>query len=501
MKSEIFVVNSVRTSERAFSAVAEHIPSTDVSALLKVLQSSRRLRQAAVAMRVDYDKVFVHLAKAIDAAFNRQPVVHFSRDHMRMLLNADVQSLLKDVLACDPRDTLQTLFSVPHLQDTLDYVTEGRLSGLPTSAAYLINELLRSDRAQKLEFDHTTTSSNWERIVVDEEWLAPESGKRLLASSKARSVSTPVRALAEFLERSRQSEEEAVKIDLPGHQSIGPLGLLELRRRLSWIVEQLQTHALEDAENAAGAMLASPSMQILRPLLYLYEFGYVKQGLKAYMDYTRPLESLLPKQGLEVYSVDESKVIPTSNLSFAGEEPYIVAGQRVGTFSIKCKLSGQNELQTILRSTEVSGWAYDQLQQDIPRLRPNDLSPEGTGLADRLLKTSFPILEPEVRLLRQAVDQLGDRLTQAIALSCEKPILQIPDLWRGRVADRLPYMDLPARADPLYSEGVEDIIVRHQRTYDQVNRAIKVVRGITAGGPDMPDQANSVEESADGIAR
>jgi hypothetical protein len=96
------------------------------------------------------------------------------------------------------------------------------------------------------------------------------------------------------------------------------------------------------------------------------------------------------------------------------------------------------------------------------------------SLSQRLLNTSFPILEPEIRLLQIAVEELGDRFVQAVALACESPIEQIPEIWRKSISHRLPYSDLPAQADPLYSFGVEQIVLRHQHDYGQ---QLKQVQG------------------------
>jgi hypothetical protein len=487
MESELFVVNSVKASERAFSAVAEHIPSIDESALLKVLQSPRKLQQAAMNMRVDYDQVFRHLEQAIVEAFSRRTMPQLTREHVRLLLSADVKPLLADVLGCSSQEALQTLFSISSLQDTLDYLTDGRISRLPANATQLMSEILRPDRAQRLEFEYTTTENNWEPIFIEEEWLSPRAAELLLKSDKLKSARTPFQALAELVDQSQEVEEGISEIDLHRSDTIRPLGLLELRRRLFWIISRLHDQALEYAGNAARSMPASPSIQLLLPILHMHELGSIAQGLEAYINHTHVLWDLLPKDSFVGIAVDQDSVIRDRALIFSGEGLFTVADREVGTFEIKCALHTQRNPQLILRAHDVPAWVYNQLQQDIPKLTPNDLSPIGIELHQKLLFTSFPILEPQVRLLKEAVEQLGAEFDQTVALSCESPIEQIPGLWRESLAHRLPYQDLPAKTDPLYPEGIEQIIARHQRNYNQPYYSLRIVRGIDAPDPDEPE--------------
>jgi hypothetical protein len=490
MESELFVINSVKTSERAFSAVAEYIPSMDVSALLKVLQDRHKLRQAATAMRVDDSKVFTYLQQAIMEAFSRRAMPQLTREHVRLLLNADVQRLLSGVLGCSPQEALQRLFSIPALQDTLDYLAEGRVARLPTNATQLVSEILRPLHAQKLEFDYTTTENSWESILKNEEWLSPASAALLMQSDKFKSARTPFQVLAELVDQSQEREEDTSEIDLYRSDIIRPLGLLELRRRLSWIISRLQDQALDDAGKAATNMPASPCLQLLPPLLHLYKMGAIAKGVKAYINHTHLLLELLPKDSFVGVKVDQASVVRDHALIFSGESQFTVADREVGTLEIKCVMHTQRNPQLILRAHDVPVWVYNQLQHDIPRLTPNDLSPIGNELYENLICTSFPILEPQVHLLKKAVEQLGDQFVQAVALSCESPVEQIPELWREIFIGHRPYQDLPAKVDPLYPEGVEQIIARHQRYYNQAYYPLQIIRGVEAA-----DSADGVEPS------
>ena len=467
MKSELFVVNSVTTSERAFSAVAEHIPSIDIPALLRVLQNAGKLRQAATQMRVGEDQVFEHLEQAIIAAFSRRSVAQLTREHVRLLLNTDTQKLLSEVLHCSLQETLQTLFSVPALQDTLRYVTDGNISRLPTSATQLLNELLRPDRAQRLEFDYTTTENNWKPIVIGEEWLLPSSVTLLLGSAQPSSGVVAAESLAELIDKSQKDKADisANETDRSGAR-LGPLSLIEIRRRLFWATTKLHDQAVDaNTIEAIHSMPESPSMQLLLPLLYMYELGAIAKGLNAYLNHTHVLREVIPEQNLVRVDVDRDNVIPDRTLIFSGEHLFKVANREVGTFEIKCIMRSQHQPQLFLRASEVPAWVYNQLQHDIPTLTPDDLSPGESQLHERLLNTSFPLLELNVRRLQSAVNVLGDRFVQAVALVTENPIEHVPALWREAVSHRFPYRDLPAESDPLYSEGVEQILARYRRYY------------------------------------
>lgn len=474
MRSELFVINSIESSERARSAVAELIPGRDAHDLRKVLQNSDKLRQAAASIRVNYEEIFEHLEKAIVDVFNRKTPVHLTKEHIRLLQNADVQSALVSLLGCAPDAVLQTLFSVSALQETLEYLTNSQAATFQAHAAQLLGEILKPNRAQQLEFDYNTTENDWEPIFEGEQWLSPAAEKLLMVSVATDVRTKSCQALAEFINRVKEDNSDASKIDLNKSNTLGPLGLRELRRRLAWILESLHKETIEGAEKVAMSLPGSPSVHLSLPVLQIYEFGNIAQGLRDYLNHAHTLRDLLPEKTVVLHDIEMERVIYESPLVFSGDQLYQVAGNQVGKLEIKCTLRDQHNPQTILSVTDVKAWIYHQLSHDIPKLTPDDLSLVGDQLHEQLLNTSFPVLEPQTRLLKEAVNTLDAAFVRAAALSCNVLIENIPELFRSKMASRLPYQELPCKTDPQYSQGIEEIIELHKKSYPD---SLRIERG------------------------
>jgi hypothetical protein len=479
VKSELFVINNVKFSEQAFSAVAELIPCRDLRELLKILQRPEELRKAAANLRVEYEAVFTHLEKAILDAFNRQVVARLTRDHLRLLQNADVQYALSELLGCEPNSALQTLFSVPSLQQTMESLTAGSAPSLGSNAAQLLGELLKLHRVQQLELDYVTSENDWEPIVNGEEWLSPLAADALKLVASGERITSSC-ALAEFVNKTLEDKSETEGINLARPNVLGPLGLIALRRRLMWIQESLRNEIIECGKRAAATIPGSPSVKMLFPVLQLYEFGNIAKGLSSYINHGHVLKDLLPMNSETTSNVDQDKVVQDRPLVFSGESKYDLAGDQVGTFGISCYLTDQRQPQNILRVTDVKAWVYRQLSQDIPKLTPAELSTTGEQLYERLLNTSFPLLDPQTRRLREVINKLDLAFLRAVALCCKPPIDQTPDLFRGELSFHLPYEELPSVADPLYPKEVEDIIELHKSTYQN---SLRVERGAPLSDP------------------
>jgi hypothetical protein len=474
MKSELFVINSVTSSELARSAVSELIPGRDAHDLLRVLQNPEKLRQAAANMQVNYEEVFERLEEAIVNAFNRRAPLRLTREYVRQLQNSDVQHVLAEVLECAPDSVLQTLFSISALQDTLNYLTDGETVIFQAHAAQTFGELLKPSRAQQLEIDYNTTENDWEPIFNGEQWLSLAAQKLLMDSFVVLGRTTPCAALAELINRARENDSDPSKFDLSRSNTLGPLGLKALRRRLAWILESLRKETIEGAEKVTVNMPGSPSVQLSLPVFQIYEFGNIAQGLRDYINHAHALRSLLPEKTIAIYDVEMERVVYDAPLVFSGKQLYEVAGNQVGSFEVQCILRNQSNAQIILSATDVKAWVYHQLSHDIPKLTPADLDIIGDQLHTQLLNTSFPVLDQQTRLLKEAVNILGAKFVRAAALSCETLIDDIPELFRSKVEARLPHKELPCKTDPLYSHIVEEIIESHKKAY---KNSLRIERG------------------------
>lgn len=474
MKSELFVINCVKTSERARLAVSEYIPSRDREDLLRTLQNSQRLQKVAMGMKIKRPDVFKELEKVIVASFSRQTPLKLTRDHVHKLLNADTQRMLAEALQCTLQDALQTLFSVSALQETLEFLTDGTVWPLPNNAMQILYEILKPSQAQQLEFEWQSTQNDWGTIFTEEEWLSDIAQQRLLKWDKLRRATTTIQALVEIIEQSQEQEEDISEIDLHRTDIIRAMGLLELRRRLSWIVDKLHDQIVENATNAAQHIPDSTVAQLLLPVLHIYKLGSMKQGIEVYIDPTHILFDLLSGHDWTPFEVDEEHIVDNRELLFSGQALYKVANREVGTFEIKCTISNQREPQIILRAQDIPTSIYGQLENDIPKLIPARLSPLGDKLWQRLLFTSFPVLEPHVRLLQRAVKLLGVDFVQAVILANENPTGKIPHIWKDALPHDSFQQALESENDPIYSEGVDQIIARYQGIY---GNALDIHRG------------------------
>lgn len=485
--SELFVINSVKISEQAFSAVAEHIPSQTKEKLLEKLQDNNEVERIARQKNIQFNEVFDYLKDVILETFNRQPIPQLRREEVKLLLNTDVQYLLAKELSCTPEAALNTLLDVEALKDTLEYLrdeglTNARVTG---EARQLLQEILEDNCASQLEIDYN--SNNWETIIEKngEGWLPPESSaaQLLVQSEKIHGEKNPLQALAELIAQHKKVELEASTKDKPENQNvIGPLGLLALRRRLLLIINSLEDQALKELENAAIRMPNSLSIQLLLSIFHLYERGSIKKGLESYINYSQTLEKLLPKNSFDGFEIEEEqeRVVGHEPLTFSGKLFESQEGT-VGTFEIQCRLDKQQKPQLILRATNIPEWIYRQLEQDIKiskLLTPEKLKPIENHLYERLLNTLFPILKPEELLLKEAVKKLGSDFFQAVALSCKNPIKleDIPKKWRESLANQLPYSELPATSDPWYKKGVKEIKEIYQKEYGEQN--LEIVEGM-----------------------
>lgn len=476
MKSEIFVVNIFNISEKARLAVGKYLGLANPDEVRKTLRSARRLEQALRNRQVPFENTFEALDRAIIEEFNRQRVHQLTRRHVEELLNVDVQVHLGEALGCHSRDVLNTLLSVPHLQNTFEaFYSSGRTA--PTDIAQLLTDIL--DRAQEIELSLDTSPNNWEKVFRLEHWLLSDAEQMLADLGERQGIQDPYEGLAALI------DEYEVEMSAPAQlakQSQGDnldyLGVLEVRRRSAFLISRLEDRAKELLQRASAIQVDSPQTQLLSTILPLYELGQIAKGLRNYLDFPFTLDNILTKESIVQYQVDEDKVTQGRALEFVEVSIYKVRELEFGSFEVRCFLSNRRNPQPLLQAQDVPIRAFHQLKKDISRLSPSELSPVGASLAERLLNTSFPIMDPDIMLLAEAVDQLGNRFIQAAALSLDQPVDIKPTTLSQSLNNRLPYQDLPAALDPSYDASVEQIITHIDQEYSQAGIKPRVIRGL-----------------------
>ncbi|MCG8605127.1 hypothetical protein MJD09_09035 [bacterium] len=528
MKGEMFVINAIDSSDHAQSVADEHVPADSRYDLFKTLRRMDRLVQAARGLRVNESDFFQFLANRIIAALNRSPVSQLTCEHLKMLKLADVRIELAKLFGCPPRAVLNKLLDIHALQATLQDFGPAISRRLEAegNAINLLNELLRKVVMQELEFEYVATKNDWQPIVEGEQWLSEDATRLLLAFDPSEDAKSPYRGLATLVDRVLMEQDDPDEFNLLERAIIGPLGLIHIRRRMSWIISRLYDQAIENLDNVVRYMPSSPSLQLLKPLLYTYELGAIAKGLQAYLGYEPTLRELLHRshlvkvklEELEINSgLDEESVIPDETLTMEIVKRYKIKQdgikKEVGHIQVKCMTEDQDNAQLILGANDVPRWVYEQLEKKIPNLTPSDLSTVGDAVHEKLLNTSFSIFVPQVELLKDLISKLGSQsgqaddtetstqsdtneleeperlfltgdekwtlppeFVQAVALSCDQLIEQLPELWNESFAQNLPYHDLPSAKDPMYSLEVDDLIEQHRETYPSAIN-LRIIRG------------------------
>lgn len=470
MKSEIFVVNAVKSSERAFSAVARHIDCRDLESLIKILQDPEKIARAARQLGLPKDQVFTFLAQVIHEAFKRQPVTRLTLGHLRALMDVKLQRQLAQGLNYPAQDVLQEIFSVPALQETLEYLGIDATK-IPANAKLLLNEILKPGFAQQLEINYMATANNWEPIIENEGWLEDAVESKLLDLVSDDNVANPYQALAQLIDKYKEALNTDLEVRATQPDQIDALGLLEIRRRLSWIIERLYDQAIEISENIVSTQPDSPIMRLLTPIIYIYELGYVAKGIEHFLKTSYKLQDILPANGFFGMPVDEEKIDSTRALVYSEEKTFTLHGEPVGNFEIKC-LTNNNE-QILLKVNGAPIWVCQQLKKDIPNLAPKDLDPGGDQLYEQLLNTSFPIIQAEITKLKEAVYSLGPDFTQAVVLASDGMLKAVPNAWGDPIHAKLPYDGLPATNDPVYDITVDDLIAYQHTRYGYSEKALR----------------------------
>lgn len=497
-QSELFVVNSVRTSELAFSAATEKLSASALNSveLLKILKDPNQLKAHTRLMgsnntRDDdyYHQIFSTLEKSISSAFKPRATSLLTRKRLSLLLNEDVQEALAIHLGCHPREVVATLFSIEELRDTLDYLNDDGSESNSNNAVGLLSEILK--HGGSLEEEHCVTGNDWEFILKEEQWLEQEDEPKSKAVQKLEALvsdtTNPYIALATLIERSQKDDVEQVKnnsLSLPN--SIGSLGLIEVRRRLLWIINQLYEQANENFDAAAAVMPTSSTFELLPAVFHLYNLGWTLRGLKNYISPPITLSKVLTEDKIERNPVDVDAIALDQSLEFEVLEEFSVYENKYWSFEIRCGLKNK-KFHTFLTAYEIRIEIAQEIQREISTLTPRQLGFSEKDLCDSLLESPFLNTDPVETLLRDAINELGlEKFSQIVAFSCSDPIEGVPPIWRKVIPEQLPYEELRVAADPVYSNGPAEIVRRYQEEYQA---KIDIVKGIQMEGTQKVEEA------------
>ncbi|MFF8311780.1 hypothetical protein ACWGQL_24970 [Streptomyces lydicus] len=435
MDNELYVVWMVRTSERAMAAVEEALGSFAAHDLLHRIgrfgEAESRLAELAARIRA------VFTPPELPATFTGR--------HLHLLVGAAAQPLLAEILGCREPDVFATLFDAHQLAQALREAGH-RQDGVDDAELLLLALLARLPR---LAARHGLESRDWGGFVEGRGWLTPYALDRLTDLSRRRgwpAQAGPAQVLAGVLEGvgGRHGAEGAAQFDA--------LALIELRRRIGLLGEQLRGDALEHAEEAGRLAPDLTSVRRLPAWLELYEHRAVAVGMRRLfagsVTVGEQLEGLFSEPPPEV-----GRPRPEAHLQVVNEVRYGVVRRRM-SFDIACEVEGQAHPSLVLRCRGVRPEDYPAIRDTVHQLHGSDLAAQGESLGERLLNTAVPQRVGLAGRLRAALRQYGAEVVQCVVLTGIRQPVSVPAPWRDHLGASLPY-GAPPDGDSVFASVPE----------------------------------------------
>lgn len=453
MENELYVVWLTRTSGRARAAVAEVVGDFAMEDLLDRVARFGRTPEG-----------MARLAARIRAAFTppRLPAV-FTDRHLRQLVEPRVQPVLAEVLACPPSDVSAALFDSGRLAQALREAGHAK-AGIH-DAELLLLELL--PRLPRLAARHGLEAHDWGGHLESRSWLTSYAVGRLTATAQRRewpADASPTQLLAGVLEGvgGRPEAEEVFQFDT--------LALIEIRRRLGLLAEQLRSDAREHATEAAHLETGLTSVVRLPAWIDLYESDAVAEGLRRLFTGATSVGDLLGGAYTTPPAVT-GEPEPDEGLRITNEIAFGVVKRRVA-FDVGCAVQGERQQQVILRCRGLRRSELDVVKHALQELRGKDLSTEGGTLGERLLNTQVARRSGLKGYVRLALHRHGPEVAQCVVLTGTRRPVEVPAPWHEHLDTVLPYAS-PPQGDTRFPPLAE--VVRELRAGVAPGRRIEEV--------------------------
>ncbi|QFZ18711.1 hypothetical protein [Saccharothrix syringae] len=422
MEHELYVVALVKSSERARAAVGGMARSD----LLRHLASTGRTAEE-----------WAELAARIRAEFTPpQLPAALTGQHLRALLGTKATEVLAEVLGCPAPDVHETLLDAERLEWALR--DSGSTRRTIRDAERLMMELI--PRLPRLAAAHALSSGDWGWFVERHGWLTGHAVRRLTAHARRRgwpADARPAQVLAAVLD-----EVDGPRTEVHDSARFDSLALIELRRRIGLLTEQLRDDALSRAEEAALLAPDLTSVARLPAWLQLYEHNAVAIGLHRLFTGATSLAELL--QG--AYSEPPPVVgdpVPGKGFGIENEIAFGVFKRRVA-FDVTCEVEGHTGPQVVLRCRGLPRDAHQPVRTKILQLRGSDLSQIGSSIGERLLNTRVAQHHGLHGRLRLALHQHGTEAVQAVLLTGIRRPITVPAPWCDHLTTTLPFAEPPA---------------------------------------------------------
>ena len=475
MNGEMYVVQLVKSSERARSVASRYLGMASRDGQLEVLKELDLVPRLTGPLDCSEQTVFTEFAWCIRDELLRHSPSSFTLSHLRLLDDAHVQTPLDNLLDCQPGQGIQSLFDPVKMKGTLQKVNPTQAAAAPLASRSLLQAILLPRHVSAIEQRYDVDFNSWGEFIQQERWLKVEAIQRLRDYAnklKRPAEHPPISILAAFLDDLQEGKADRV---------FDKLALAYLRQRLLWVVESLREQAIKRAQNASILDPSQPAYGHLPAWIEIYERGAVLRAMPYLTPDRKPLSTFIPSANYKIIQSLDGKPDLKKPLVVRAERKYEkgwIRKTKVGAFEIHCYLQGKEEAYPQLQCHGLPLDIYEHLIAVIPQLTGADLSPAGTTLPERLLNTLVLVPDRFIRFISSGVKQLGPAFAQCLVF-CGTPLpieLDIPG--RADLNDKLPYKSIASDDDIAFSLSARAIKDDILSSYHQKNRSVESISSL-----------------------
>jgi hypothetical protein len=455
MKNEVFVVKLLESSARARAVAAPVLGDMAQADLLRALRNPPPLRSAGSTAP---EALFDDLAARIRREFSPPgPPDHVTVEHLRALAHPEIQRAVARALGSSPEALLPTVFDAIRLGQTLEAV--GSVADDSADAEGLFLRLL--ERLPLIDVQFGLGSGNWTHFIERQRWITATATEKLrtIAGNDHLGQDVPVpQVLAYLIERAGRPPAVAAEAYFDA------FALIELRRRLAFLGEQLRDEALDRAELAAQSDPGLRAVSYLPAWLELYEFGSIASGMLTLFTGAISFAELLPADLHDPPAAVTGEPVPSEGLLVRNEASY-GRFQRRESFDVACVIQGEEQPQIILHCKGLHKTQSAQVKDVVQRLAGGDLSIVGDSIGARLLNTRVPVQEGLAGHLRAALHRYGAEAVQCAILTGLQQPVTVPAPWHDHLNATIPYQGLDTAQDawmPSCDEVTDELISSFQ---------------------------------------
>jgi hypothetical protein len=489
MNGEMYVVQLVKTSERARSVASRILRVASRERQLEVLKELNLVQQLTGPLDCSEQTVFTEFARRIRDELMRHSPSSFTLSHLQLLDADDVQIPLDNLLHCEPGKGLLSLFDPVKMKMTLQKVNPTQAESALLASRSLLHAILLPQHISAIGQRYDVDFNSWGEFIQDEKWLKAEAIQWLRDYANGLNWPTehpPMSILAAFLD---DLQEGKAYQGTEYGQVFDKLALAYLRQHLLWVVESLREQAVKHAQQASLLDPSQPAYGHLPAWIELYERGAVLSAMPYLTPDRKPLSTFIPSANYKIVQSLEGKPDLKKHLLVEAKRTYekgFIKKTTVGAFEIHCYLQGKEEAYPQLQCRGLPLDIYEHLIAVIPQLTGADLSLAGKTLPEQLLNTLVLVPDRFIRFVNSAVKELGPAFAQCLVL-CGTPLpieLDIPG--RADLNDKLPYKSMDSDNDIAFSRSASAIKDDILSSYHQKNRSVEPISSLSSGASRPP---------------